>query len=86
MVVLEENVDCPLVLLGMSGGTLLTMAREFNEDGYTWTCVKKLSLPSTIFSLALSSQGANKRSQYTMLAAGLAVRTIGMMFNARNLF
>lgn len=86
MVVIEENVDNPLVLLGMSGGTLLTMARAFDENGYTWICVKKLSLPSTVFSLALSSQGAHKCSQHTMLAAGLAVRTIGMMFNSISLF
>ena len=86
MVVLEENVDNPLVLLGMSGGTLLTMAREFDENGYTWTCVKKLSLPSAVFSLALSSQVTHKCSTYTMLAAGLAVRTIGMTFNTTSIF
>jgi hypothetical protein len=76
LVVLEDNADNPLVLLGMSGGTLLTMVRKFDDNGYNWTCVKKLSLPSTIFSLALSSQGAHKCSQYTMLAAGLVVSTI----------
>jgi hypothetical protein len=75
IVVLEDNVDNPLVLLGMSGGTILTMARQFDDNGYTWTCMKKLSLPSAVFSLALSSQGAHKCSQYTMLAAGLGVST-----------
>lgn len=75
LVVLEDNADNPLVLLGMSGGTLLTLVRQFDDDGYTWTCVKKLSLPSTVYSLALSSQGAHRCSQYTMLAAGLGVST-----------
>lgn len=46
--VLEDSVS-PLVLLGMSGGTLLVMAREFDEGGYTWTCVKRFSLPSCVF-------------------------------------
>lgn len=71
--VLDDHEESPLVVLGMSGGTLLVLGRTFDSDGYTWDCVKQLSLPSSILSLALSTHAANSVSKHSMLAAGLEV-------------
>jgi len=73
VVILDEIFEKPLIVLGMSGGTLLTLGRTFDSEGYTWDCIKQLSLPSAVLSLALSTHGANSASKYPMLAAGLEV-------------
>lgn len=79
MVILDDKQDKPLVVLGMSGGTLLVMARKFDLEGYTWDCVKQLSLPSAALALALSTHGANSMSKYPMLAAGLEDGEVALM-------
>lgn len=76
LVVLDDNPEQPLVVVGMSGGTLLVLKRELDEDGYTWSSVKQLSLPSAILSLALSTHGANSESKFPILAAGLEVSNV----------
>ena len=73
MAILDDVPENPLLVLGMSGGTLLIMARSYDSEGYTWDCVKQLSLPSAALSLAVSTHGANSVSKYPILAAGLEV-------------
>lgn len=73
--VLDEIYADPLVVLGLSGGTLLILKRKFDSEGYTWKSVKTLSLPSAVLSLALSTHGANNESKFPILAAGLEVST-----------
>lgn len=71
--VLDDDATSPLICLGMSGGTLLVLKRKYDLEGYSWDCVKQLSLPSAVLSLALSTHGANSVSEFPMLAAGLEV-------------